>query len=437
MKTKLLFLAIMAFALTSRAQHEDFWQTYDLGLSETWLGIADVCVVDDNVVWGMIREGDPDADHAILDYVKTVDNGTTWTTGNIIPGNTTSNTSMIYAISADIAWAAVFDPGNSAQGIYKTTDGGTTWNKQASAAFNHGTASFPNIVYFWDENVGFCQGDSYNGTTHECYTTTDGGATWTEVTGMPTLLSAEEYGTVGYYTVLDDTLWYTTVNGRIFRTYDFGHTFEAFQSDVTDKQIELAFKDQDNGYLSGPGGVFFTTNNGGETWNILFPSTGSAIDTGEMTAYPGTDTFIAVGADFNSTYGSVYSEDGGNNYVTVCEDQHLSIGRSGNNVWSGTYNNADLNGGICKWIGPDFGIGVEELEAFDFRVFPNPFNDVLSMTSNEDISNVEIFNMLGQKVLSQEVNELSTTIDTSNFSTGTYIVKVTIGDITGSLKIIK
>ena len=40
--------------------------------------------------------------------------------------------------------------------------------------------AFPNVVYFWDENIGFAQGDPVDG-EYELYTTVDGGENWIEV----------------------------------------------------------------------------------------------------------------------------------------------------------------------------------------------------------------------------------------------------------------
>lgn len=431
MKTKLLFLLIMTVSLVMNAQHETYWETYNAGLPVENSYITDIDVVDDNIIWGAMR----DNDNPYLGFVRTIDGGATWVGGNIIPGNTTSEIAMIHAISADICWAAIFDPGNAAQGIYKTIDGGATWTQQTSAAFNH-AASFPNVVHFWDENVGFCQGDAYGG-THECYTTTDGGANWTEVTGMPPVLAADEYGTVGFYTVLDDTLWYTTTSGRIFRSYDFGNTFEVFQSDIGDSQIELAFKNQQDGYLSGPDGVFFKTSDGGETWNIHFPDV-TPFNTADLYAFPGTDIVMQTGSTTGS-FGALISEDGFDTLQILCDDSHTCIDAFGTTaIWTGGFAGGNLDGGLYKYIGPEPGIGVNDISEIDgLKAYPNPVQDVLNMSAQNEISNVQIFNMLGQKVLTQEVNALTAKINTANLANGTYIVQITIGDVVGSMKIIK
>src|SRR5690554_4588520 len=43
-------------------------------------------------------------------------------------------------------------------------------------------------------------------------------------------------------------------------------------------------------------------------------------------------------------------------------------------------------------------VGREDFDSFAFRFYPNPVGDVLNLTSNSEISNIDLFNMLGQKV---------------------------------------
>ena len=89
-------------------------------------------------------------------------------------GNSELGISMIHAISYNTAWVVAYPFNNlSYGGIFKTTDGGATWNRQNTANYS-APGAFPNVVYFWDENIGFAQGDPVDG-EYELYTTVDGG----------------------------------------------------------------------------------------------------------------------------------------------------------------------------------------------------------------------------------------------------------------------
>ena len=67
--------------------------------------------------------------------------------------------------------------------------------------------------------------------------------------------------------------------------------------------------------------------------------------------------------------------------------------------------------------------GVDENEATMVSVYPNPANDVLTVKA-ENLSSVEIYNTIGQKVLSQKVEGDETTISTSDLDAGIYMVRI-------------
>lgn len=81
----------------------------------------------------------------------------------------------------------------------------------------------------------------------------------------------------------------------------------------------------------------------------------------------------------------------------------------------------------------DPSLGTADFASTGFRSALN--NDILTLKANEDISNVAIYNMLGQEVYNSSVNTSS--INMSSFANGTYIVRVNISGIEGTVKIVK
>jgi hypothetical protein len=73
----------------------------------------------------------------------------------------------------------------------------------------------------------------------------------------------------------------------------------------------------------------------------------------------------------------------------------------------------------------------------NFSAYPNPVKDVLNVSYTSEISSVKIINMLGQEVISKNINATSSQIDMSQLSAGTYIVNVTVGDTIKTLKVVK
>lgn len=69
--------------------------------------------------------------------------------------------------------------------------------------------------------------------------------------------------------------------------------------------------------------------------------------------------------------------------------------------------------------------------------YPNPIKDVLNLSYSSEISSVEVYNMLGQKVKTAVLNGTQVKVDMSNLNSGNYIVKVISEGVKKSLKVIK
>lgn len=79
---------------------------------------------------------------------------------------------------------------------------------------------------------------------------------------------------------------------------------------------------------------------------------------------------------------------------------------------------------------------VEEYNAFAISCYPNPTQDMITFNSEKVIQSVEIFNLLGQKVIAQEVIDGSVQID--QLPAGVYMVKaITETGEMATLKVVK
>lgn len=73
----------------------------------------------------------------------------------------------------------------------------------------------------------------------------------------------------------------------------------------------------------------------------------------------------------------------------------------------------------------------------EFKFYPNPVQDKLNLSAQENIQKISVYNMLGQEVLRQAPNKNTTEVDMSALQTGSYFVKVTINGLTETKQIIK
>ena len=92
----------------------------------------------------------------------------------------------------------------------------------------------------------------------------------------------------------------------------------------------------------------------------------------------------------------------------------------------------------------DFTVNVIEQDlstgSFDeasFNYYPNPVTDILTVAYSNVISNVVVYNLLGQQVLTEQPNATLTQVDLSGLNTGTYLVKVTSDEVTKTFKVVK
>ena len=71
------------------------------------------------------------------------------------------------------------------------------------------------------------------------------------------------------------------------------------------------------------------------------------------------------------------------------------------------------------------------------KAYPNPVKDILTLSNTKDITNVAVYNLLGQQVMTKAVIANESQIDMSKLSAGTYMVKVTADNQVKTIKVIK
>ncbi|KMQ67623.1 hypothetical protein ACM39_12230 [Chryseobacterium sp. FH2] len=69
------------------------------------------------------------------------------------------------------------------------------------------------------------------------------------------------------------------------------------------------------------------------------------------------------------------------------------------------------------------------------KYYPNPVKDILTISANQNITSVEVYNMMGQQILTKKSDSKEISLDLINISSGNYLVKLTYKN--GSSKTIK
>ena len=157
------------------------WQMQNSNLPAN-VFVVDFSAVNNQVCWA-VGQKYPGGTTPYSGYLRTTDGGSNWVC-DTIPGISNGYFQQIFAIDADTVYATVYvNYGESSKGVYKTTDAGTTWNRQN--AFNTSLYG-PGYIHFFDSQNGVVIGDP----NLETYTTTNGGLTWNPVS-MPSALTDE------------------------------------------------------------------------------------------------------------------------------------------------------------------------------------------------------------------------------------------------------
>ncbi len=170
----------------------------------------------------------------------------------------------VFFLNDNIGWAA---DGGGAK-VYKTINGGTTWNLQLENPSNY----FRNIE-FLNENIGFL--GTLNG---YFFKTIDGGTTWEEqeLPNQPQAICGLD--TVGNSTIYGCGAYFGSVP-YIIKSLDRGVTWTyTNMSAYATGLVEVMFLTENVGFASGrssQGGVILKTIDGGATWSTIYTSQSS------------------------------------------------------------------------------------------------------------------------------------------------------------------
>lgn len=82
-------------------------------------------------------------------------------------------------------------------------------------------------------------------------------------------------------------------------------------------------------------------------------------------------------------------------------------------------------------------LGKEDFTANNFSVYPNPVRDILNISTKTTVDQVVVYDILGKVVLTSQPGTISPKVDMSALSSGAYLVKVTIGNSSKTVKVIK
>ena len=83
-------------------------------------------------------------------------------------------------------------------------------------------------------------------------------------------------------------------------------------------------------------------------------------------------------------------------------------------------------------------LGVSDMDSFDFAYYPNPVKNELNISSQKSVKSVMVYNLAGQQVSTQKMNQTNGTVNTASLAPGVYIFKALLeGGQVETFKVIK
>ncbi len=193
-----------------------------------------------------IAMGDAVGSSSVPLFLKTTNGGSNWISVNndAIGGWSGDLWRRLDFISKDAGY--FFESGNNPQKLYKTTDGCAHWS------VTNYPATLAEVIKFYDEKIGLAIADA-----HQIYRTIDGGITWENFSSPH-----DQWGNDIEFLKGDPSkVWMVDLSNLYFSS-DTGRTWT---KQMNAKGRDIVFADKQHGWLLTDNAVFRTENNGGVT----------------------------------------------------------------------------------------------------------------------------------------------------------------------------
>ncbi len=187
------------------------------------------------------------------------------------------------------------------------------------------------------------------------------------------------------------------------------------------------------------GGNACVTAGGGDLWyQLTAPASGYlTIETGSVAGSNLTDTGIAVysGTCDNLTLLGCNDDGAGLGAFSKLELANLTPGETLYVRVLFVYQGVTGDFKICAYDPQASSLQDHQIQGFS--ITPNPAHDQVMISAQEPIQNIEIYDLTGKKVISQNPSALQSMINLSDLKNGVYYVKAKVNGQTSAYKLIK
>jgi hypothetical protein len=300
-------LLILLISIYGQINAQVLWSEKAVTFPVGYTNVTGISAIDNNNIWVYSDNTTTNK----IGFSKTMDSNT-WNSSGEINYGTGFIINSFQALTGSNAYALFYNTSDDTGLLNKTIDGGTTWTAATT------TVTFPDFVHFFDANSGIivCDPDL---SSYFIYKTTNGGVNWDliNMTNLPTFISGEFFVNSSYR-YYQNSLWFTTNKGRIFKTTNQGTSWTAVQTPYNSGYLGTAIslgvgfslEDDNTAYILNGTGLISKTIDGGINWTNIGNT--NTLGSQDIFLIPNTNLLMST-----NTANSKYSTDNGQNWTVI------------------------------------------------------------------------------------------------------------------------
>jgi hypothetical protein len=159
----------------------------------------------------------------------------------------------------------------------------------------------------------------------------------------------------------------------------------------------------------------------------------------------GSDDFVkvAMSSDAGVTWTEIHNFTSASNVTNTSQEYTYDFTASTSLVRfafvgsDGTVNDSEDYNFYIDNVAMESSLSNVNFDTNSFTAYPNPVKDILNVSFDQNIIDIAVYNLLGQKMLLMNINSNKGQIDMSNLASGTYLVRVNTENEVKTIKVIK
>ena len=163
-------------------------------------------------------------------------------------------------------------------------------------------------------------------------------------------------------------------------------------------------------------------------YSVVVPASGNiTVESGSVAGSTFTDSVIVAYSGICGALTELACSDDIETPASLFSKIELTGQTPGATIYFSVWRYSFMGGGLdgqFQMSAYDATLANDTFDITNFAYYPNPVKGILNLTSKSKISNVTVFNFLGQQVMVSSINATEAHVDMSELANGPYFVRV-------------